>query len=147
MRNLKPLSLFVFFLPLACERISIKTHRIENRWYRTGKYMVCRRVPASFSPEILQAGAVKGLKDSMLTPSILSISVTLRLKKIPQHEKNKTKKTKTKKQMIFFSSLMHPGVVNLVLCETTYYCNTNHKTRSAKVVMAKAQELLISYTI
>ena len=108
--------------------------------------MVCRRVPASFSPEILQAGAVKGLKDSMLTPSILSISVTLRLKTIPQHEKQQQQKQKTK-QMIFFSSLMHPGVVNLVLCETTYYCNTNHKTRSAKVVMAKAQELLISYTI
>ena len=28
--------------------------------YRTGKYTVCRRVSASFSPEILQAGAVKG---------------------------------------------------------------------------------------
>ena len=29
--------------------------------YRTGKYTVCRRVRASFSPEILQAVAVKGL--------------------------------------------------------------------------------------
>ena len=29
--------------------------------YRTGKYPVCRRVRTSFSPEILQAGAVKGL--------------------------------------------------------------------------------------
>ena len=29
--------------------------------YRTGKYPVCRRVRVSFSPEILQAGAVKGL--------------------------------------------------------------------------------------
>ena len=29
--------------------------------YRTGKYTVCRRVRAFFSPEILQAGAVKGL--------------------------------------------------------------------------------------
>ena len=27
--------------------------------YRTGEYTVCRRVLASFSPEILQAGAVK----------------------------------------------------------------------------------------
>ena len=66
--------------------------------------MVCRRVPASFSPEILQAGAVKGLKDSMLTPSILSISVTLRLKKIPQHEKNKQTKNKTKTNDFFFFS-------------------------------------------
>jgi len=29
--------------------------------YRTGKYTLCRRVCASFSPEILQAGAVTGL--------------------------------------------------------------------------------------
>ena len=31
--------------------------------YRTGKYTVCRRVRASFSLEILQAVAVKGLKE------------------------------------------------------------------------------------
>ena len=30
---------------------------------RTGKYTVCRRVRASFSPEILQDGAVKGLRE------------------------------------------------------------------------------------
>ena len=29
--------------------------------YRSGKYTVCRRVRAPFSPETLQAGAVKGL--------------------------------------------------------------------------------------
>ena len=29
--------------------------------YRTGEYTVCRRVRASFSPEILKAVAVKGL--------------------------------------------------------------------------------------
>ena len=29
--------------------------------YRTGKYTVCRRARAAFSPEILQAVAVKGL--------------------------------------------------------------------------------------
>ena len=29
--------------------------------YRTGKYTVCRRVRASFSPEIVHAGTVKGL--------------------------------------------------------------------------------------
>ena len=29
--------------------------------YRTGKYTVCRQVCTSFSPEILQAGAAKGL--------------------------------------------------------------------------------------
>ena len=30
--------------------------------YRTGKYTVCRRIRAYFSPEILHAGAVKGLR-------------------------------------------------------------------------------------
>ena len=39
----------------------METHSNQNRCYRTGKYTVCRRVRASFSPEILQAGAVKGL--------------------------------------------------------------------------------------
>ena len=33
--------------------------------YRTGKYTVCRSVRAAFSPEILQAGAVKGLKKTV----------------------------------------------------------------------------------
>ena len=42
----------------------MKTQSIESRCYRTGKYTVCRGVPASFSPEILQAGAVKGLRCS-----------------------------------------------------------------------------------
>ena len=61
-RNLKALSLFVFFFTLACERIFIKTHSIENRSCRTVKYTVCRRIRASFSPVVLQARAVKGLK-------------------------------------------------------------------------------------
>jgi len=41
----------------------MKTQSIESRCYRTGKHTVCRRVRASFSPEILQAGqgAVEGL--------------------------------------------------------------------------------------
>ena len=43
----------------------MKTHIIENRCYMTGKYTVCRRVRASFSPEVLQAGAVKGLSCKM----------------------------------------------------------------------------------
>ena len=30
--------------------------------YRTGKYTVCRRIRASFSPKVSHAGAVKGLK-------------------------------------------------------------------------------------
>ena len=39
---------------------TVETHSIENGCYRTRKYTVCRRVRSSFSPEILQAGAVKG---------------------------------------------------------------------------------------
>ena len=56
------LKFFVIFFALACaESIFIKTHSIESRCYSTGKYTVCRRVRVSFSPEILQALAVKGL--------------------------------------------------------------------------------------
>ena len=39
----------------------METHGTESRCHRSGTYAVCRLVPASFSPEILQAGAVKGL--------------------------------------------------------------------------------------
>ena len=40
----------------------IEIHNIANRCCRSGKCAVCRRVRTSFSPEVLQAGAVKGLK-------------------------------------------------------------------------------------
>ena len=66
MRILKPLSLFVFFFALACEKIFVRTRSIENRCYRTGKYPVRRRVLAFFSPKILQAGAVMGLECCVL---------------------------------------------------------------------------------
>ena len=39
----------------------MKKQSIESRSYWTGKYTVFRRVRASFSPELLPAGAVKGL--------------------------------------------------------------------------------------
>ena len=42
----------------------------ESRCYRTGKYTDCRRVRASFSPEILQAWAVKGLIRSINKPAV-----------------------------------------------------------------------------
>ena len=51
---------------MACERISIEMCTIENRCYRTRKVTVRRRVRASFSPEILQAGAVKGLNVALV---------------------------------------------------------------------------------
>ena len=57
MRNSKPLGLFVCFFALGIERILIKT----QMRYWTGKYTVCRCARASFSPEIVQAAAVKGL--------------------------------------------------------------------------------------
>ena len=58
---MKCLSLLFSFFALLCERMSMKTHSIEDRCYGTGVYTVCRRVRTSFSPESLQAGAVKGL--------------------------------------------------------------------------------------
>ena len=39
----------------------IEAHSIESRCYRSEKFAVGRRVRASLSPEILQAGAVKEL--------------------------------------------------------------------------------------
>ena len=58
---MKPLTVSVFFFALAFEWVFIETHSIESGGYRSGKYAVRRCVRASFSPEILQAGAVKGL--------------------------------------------------------------------------------------
>ena len=40
---------------------SSKRTALKVDYYRTGRYTVCRRVCASFSPDVLQAGAVKGL--------------------------------------------------------------------------------------
>ena len=64
-QNLKPCwnpkAFFAFFFALTCERIFIRLHGIESRCYRTQKYTVCRHIPASFSLEVLQAWAVKGL--------------------------------------------------------------------------------------
>ena len=59
--NLKPLWIFDFFFRMACERIFIKTHSIESRRVIGPERTVCRRVRASFSPVIIQAGAVMGL--------------------------------------------------------------------------------------
>ena len=42
----------VEFFALVFEWISVKTHSVESRCYRTGKYSVCMSVRASFSPEI-----------------------------------------------------------------------------------------------
>ena len=85
MQNFKPVTVSVLFLALSCQRFClffcfvlfvcfkicficflfnfnfIETHTIESRCYRSGTYTVCRRVRAFFSPEILQAVAVKGL--------------------------------------------------------------------------------------
>ena len=53
---------FVFFFALACARIFIKTHRTEKKFViKQENILFLRRVRASFSPEILHDGAVKGL--------------------------------------------------------------------------------------
>ena len=64
-RNFKPLSLYVFFLVLARERMITKTRSIESRSYWTRKYTVCRRVRASFSPEIFTGWGSEGVKRVM----------------------------------------------------------------------------------
>ena len=53
---------FSFLFHITRERVGIKTHRTESRFViGPGKYTVCKCVRALFSPEILQAWAVKGL--------------------------------------------------------------------------------------
>ena len=52
---------FIFVFTLAWERIFIKTLSTESKCYKTGKCTVYRRICRSFSPEIFQAGAVKGV--------------------------------------------------------------------------------------
>ena len=60
----KPVSLFVFFFALACKRIFFKTHIIESRCIiRLENILfafvgVFVHLSASFSPEMIQAGAV-----------------------------------------------------------------------------------------
>ena len=71
----------VVVFALASERTFIKTCSIDGRCYRTGTYTVYRRARASFSPDILQAGAVKGL---IVTHLSLTMSETLeRLSPLP----------------------------------------------------------------
>ena len=67
MRNLKPLSLCVFFFALACQRIFIRTHNIQSRCVIGPENTARRCVHVSFSPEILQATAVKVLKNKTIT--------------------------------------------------------------------------------
>ena len=66
-QNLKPVSLFVFFFALSSERIFMKTHSTEGRCVIGPENTVCMRIRASFSPEILQALALKGLKTSRVS--------------------------------------------------------------------------------
>ena len=56
-QTLEPFCLL--FFARACERIESSRVILD----RAGKYTVCRRIRASFSPEIVQSGAVKGLME------------------------------------------------------------------------------------
>lgn len=76
-QNLTPLSLSVFIFALARERSFIKTHSTERRRVIGQENIVCRCIHAAFSPEISQAGAVKGLK--YITKSSLKSGVVLSL--------------------------------------------------------------------
>ena len=61
--NLKSWKHFCFLFRITRERVGIKAQRTESRFVMgPGKYTVCRRVRAFFSPEMLQAWAVNGLK-------------------------------------------------------------------------------------
>ena len=59
--TLKP---FCFLFRTGVSKTFIKTYIIESGCYKTEKHTVYGRVRASFSLEMLQAGAVKGLNGS-----------------------------------------------------------------------------------
>ena len=55
--------LLVFIFALACQRIFLKMHSVESTCViAPGTILFFRHILASFSPEILQTGAVKGLR-------------------------------------------------------------------------------------
>ena len=60
-RKSKPLSFSVFFFALECERILIRTHSNESRCDIEPENRLFAGCPCTFSPESLQAEAVKGL--------------------------------------------------------------------------------------
>ena len=66
-QSLKPLGLFVFSFALPSERIFMKTHSTEGTCVIRPENTVCRHIRAAFSPETLQALAVKGLKTSRVS--------------------------------------------------------------------------------
>ena len=49
-------------------------HSIETRCYSSGKYTVCKLVRASFIPEMLQVGAMKGWMTITITLSVVALS-------------------------------------------------------------------------
>ena len=57
-----------FVLAFRSQRIYVKMHSIKNRFvrHRTEKYTVCRHACGLSSPEIVLAGAVKGLTQDYL---------------------------------------------------------------------------------
>ena len=59
-QNLKPLTVSVFFFAVACEGIFIET-ALKADLTGPKNITVCRRVRASFRPDISQAGAGKAL--------------------------------------------------------------------------------------
>ena len=69
MPNLKPLSLFVFFFSLACERIFSKTRSTESTCVIGPENILLAGASVHLSARIffffffLQAGSVKGLTD------------------------------------------------------------------------------------
>ena len=64
-QNLKPLSPFVFFLALTCQKIFIQTLSIESRRVIGPENRLFVGTAASFSTECVQAPAVKGLNESI----------------------------------------------------------------------------------
>ena len=62
-----------FCFALACERIVIQMHSTESRRVMGPQNILFARMSVTFSPEILQTGAVKGLNQSKKQHPMLNI--------------------------------------------------------------------------
>ena len=122
MENLKPLSVRVSFFALARETMFIEAHSIESRCYRSGKCTVCRRVRAAFSPEILQAGAVKGLNYDRNRTDVSKANPVL--------DTGLKTKNKTNKKLKFLFSVT-PGTRSPHCCDNREECLCNEEPGSS----------------
>ena len=89
--------------------------------YRTGKYTVCRRVCASFTPDILQAGEVNGLNTKYInsTGGTSSDIKTTQSRKENKGEKCQLIQYRNNNMLFSFESIQG---IRKIVCACVYVC-------------------------